>query len=104
MRHHLSVSPISFIPKSPICMPLMGDLDGQRDVVEAEDDFVRDLKGVALLGDPIVGVEIVTLDERGPGAVAARALPSPNEPTPAARAAHNLTHAKSEDWCPFCVS
>ena len=50
---------------------------------EVDDDYVLDPKGIAILGDPIVGVEVVTLDERGPGALAARALASPNEPTPA---------------------
>ena len=69
-----------------------------------DEDYVGDLKGVAVLGDPIVGVEVVTYDARGPGALPARALPSPNETAPAARAAHKLTHAKFEYWCTFCVS
>ena len=42
-----------------------------------DDDVVRDLKGTAILGDPIVGTEIITYDERGPGALAASPLPSP---------------------------
>ena len=77
--------------------------DGQVVVGELDDTGV-DLKGTAVLGDPIVGVDIVTFDENGPGARAARALPSPREPTPAQRAAHNLTHAKYETWCPYCVA
>ena len=36
------------------------------DVLLADD--VPDLKGVALMGDPIVGVEVVTHDERRQGA------------------------------------
>ena len=82
-------------------MPLM---TGQSEAVggEVDDDYVLDPKGIAILGDPIVGVEVVTLDERGPGALAARALASPNEPTPAARAAHNLTHATYKSRCAIC--
>ena len=82
-------------------MPVFGGQGPDKLVVEQQDqdDFVADLKDVAVLGEPIVGIEVVTLDEKGPGALQARALPSPNEPTPAARAAHNLTHAKYEDWC-----
>ena len=67
-------------------------------------DDVEDLKGVAVVGDPIVGVEVVTLDERGQGARSPRLLPSPKEPTPAARAIHNLTHMPYEAWCPCCVA
>ena len=82
-------------------------LDGQvvaEGVLDGLDDHVVDLKGVAVLGEPIVGVEVVTLDGNGPGVRPAIGLPSPNEPTPAARAAHNLTHAKYETWCPYCVA
>ena len=43
-----------------------------------------DLKKAAVLGDPIVGVEVITQDHRGQGAIAARPLPSPREPTQAA--------------------
>ena len=68
------------------------------------DDVVHDLKGVAVWGDPIVGTDVVTYDERGPGALVATPLPSPKEPTPAARERHNLTHVPYEDWCPFCVA
>ena len=74
------------------------------EVVSEDDDLVAGLKGVAVLGEPIVGVEVVTLDHTGPGALVARGLPSPNEQTPAARAAQNLTHAKYDVWCPYRVS
>lgn len=99
------MSPMSFPMTNPICMPLVsGQVGG--DVVGAadDDDFVQDIKRVAVLGDPIVGLEVIPLDEHGPGALPARALASPPAPTPAQRAAHNLTHAKYESWCPFCVS
>ena len=79
-------------------------VDAHAEVDVALDDEVHDLKGVAELGDPIVGTEVVTLDARGPGALAATPLPSPKEPTPAARERHNLTHVPYEDWCPFCVA
>ena len=57
------------------------------------DDAVRDLRGVDALDYPIVGTDAATLDHRGPGVIAATPLPSPKEPTPAARERHNLTHA-----------
>ena len=66
-------------------------------VLEADD--VIDLKGTAILGEPIVGTEVVTLDERGQGALPARALPSPKQPTPAQVALHNLTRLPYEEWC-----
>ena len=69
-----------------------------------EVDDVVDLKGTAVLGEPIVGEEVVTFDERGPGALSARPLPSPKQPTPAQVALHNLTHLPYEDWCTICVS
>ena len=77
---------------SPICLPccpllapnLVSEQLGGQVAGLAEDDVV-DLKGVAVLGDPVVGVEVVTLDERGPGALRVRPLPSPQEPTPAER-------------------
>ena len=80
-------------------MPMLGGHDVPAVVVE-DDDYVVDLKGLAVLGEPIVGAE-VTLDDKRPGALKARALPSPREPTPAARAADNLTRAKREDWCGY---
>ena len=67
--------------------------------IDEEVDFKE-----AVLGDPIVGTEVVTRDDRGQGALSPRGLPSPKEPTPAARELHNLTHQPPEFWCPFCVS
>ena len=79
-------------------------VSGRTEVDSDLDDVVHDLKGVAVLGDPIVGTDVVTYDDRGPGALVATPLPSPKEPTPAAREKHNLTHVPYEDWCPFCVA
>ena len=55
-------------------MPPFGQVEADK-VVDELDDVVADLKGTAVLGEPIVGTEVVTLDEHGPGALAARALP-----------------------------
>ena len=68
--------------------------------VAADGDEAIDLKKAAVLGEPIVGVEAITLDHRGRGALPARPLPSPKEPTQAAIDRHNLTHLPYEPWCP----
>ena len=58
-----------------------------------DEDVVHDLKGSAMLGEPIVGVEVVTYDEKqGQGAFAARPLPSPKGPRQAEIDRHNMTH------------
>ena len=61
------------------------------------DDEVRDLKGVTVRGEPVIGTAVITLDERGQGARPAIPLPSPKEPTQAAREIHNLTHVPYAD-------
>ena len=71
-------------------------------VAQADEEPVADIQKHAVAGEPIVGVEVVTYDQRGPGAIAAKPLPAPKAPTPAARARHNLSHLPPEDWCPFC--
>ena len=71
-------------------------------VVQEDEEPVADLQRHGVLGKPIVGIEVVTHDHRGQGALAAKPLPAPKAPTPAARARHNLTHLPPEDWCPFC--
>ena len=63
-------------------MPVLSEHAGLDQTVVEQDDHVVDLKGVALLGEPIVGVEVVTYDKNGPGVRQARPLPSPKEPTP----------------------
>ena len=57
-----------------------------------------------LWGEPIVGVEQVTLDENGPGARDATAPITPKAPTRAQRERHFLTHLPYAAWCPFCVA
>ena len=68
-------------------------------------DEVVDLKRAAVLGDPIVGVEAITYDDaHGKGALPARPLPSPREPSQAEIDRHNLTHLPFCSWCPICVA
>jgi len=57
-----------------------------------------------LVGERFVGVEDVSLDEHGPGARKTRPLPTPQTPTQAQIARHNLTHLPYQSWCPFCVA
>ena len=87
----LSVSPL-LCPNTTASAPV-DKHDQEEEHVEAE---VRTLKEWAVLSEPIVGVEVVTLDERGQGALPPQALPAPKEPTPAVRARHNLTHMRYE--------
>ena len=65
--------------------------DGPAEVEADEVNEVVDLKRAAVLGDPIVCVEIVTQDERGQGALPFKVLPSPKEPTQAQRDRHNMS-------------
>ena len=73
---------------SPLLCPTISTVDSSEDVEKgsAMDDEIKNLKDHAVLGERIVGIEKVTLDERGQGALSPRMMPSPREPTPAARA------------------
>ena len=71
--------------------------------LEEEEEEAVDLKD-ALFSDPIVGTEQVLQDEHGPGAIAARLLPSPPSFTPAQWARHCLTHLPFHPGCPICVA
>ena len=58
----------------------------------------------AVLSDPIVGMDKVTWEDgKGPGAIAAKPLPSPKPMTDAQRRIHDLTHLPYEPGCPICV-
>ena len=87
---------------SPLLCPTVTDPNAleRLQAAEAADVEVRNIRDSAVLSEPIVGVDKVVLDERGQGALSPRMLPAPKEPTPAARAKHNLTHMPYEAWCP----
>ena len=60
---------------------------------------------LAVVGEPIVGIESITWEEgKGPGALPAKALPSPKEMSSAQRRIHDLTHLPYDPGCPICVS
>ena len=89
------------IPVSPLlntrvlCLPGLSEANGEDERVDPK---------TVMWKDPIVGVEEVTYDQRGPGAREAQPLPSPKQPSEAMRAKHNLTHFPYESWCPHCVA
>ena len=59
----------------------------------------------ATLSDPIVGMDKVTWEDgKGPGALAAKPLPSPKSMSDAQRRIHDPTHLPYEPGCPICVS
>ena len=86
-------------PVSPQSAELAKDAADQH--VEEEEDV--DLSK-AMLNDPIVGVEVVISDHRGPGARRARPLPTPKRMSPAQKEQHDLTHLPFEAWCPICIA
>lgn len=59
-----------------------------------------------VLWDPTVGTQYKTLDDHGPGAIAAKDMPSPSpkEMTPAQRARHWITRLPYDPGCGVCVS
>ena len=65
---------------------------------------IKNEKDFAVLGEPIVGREVVVLDERGQGARTPRMLTSTKEPTLVVSAIQNLTHMPYEDWCQCCAA
>ena len=73
------------------------------ELAEHDCDGVYGLRGHADLSDPIVGKEQTILDDNGPGALAVRPLPSPQQPSREAMLRHFLTHVPYAPWCPFCV-
>ena len=95
---------VSVSPLLLVC-PIQDDVasaEAAPSVIDRDD--VVDLKKEAVLGEVSVGVEAVTLDQRGQGALKARILPSPREPTHAEIDRHNVLHLPFEVWCPICVA
>ena len=80
-----------------LCAPCVGE-----DSLFGDDEAV-DLE-LAMLDDPIVGVERVLADEHGPGALAPKPLPTPPSMTPAAFHRHCLTHLPYHPGCPICAA
>ena len=87
-----------------ICPIIESGVTSDTSTQVVDHDFVGDLKKAAVLGEPIVGIESVTLDHRGQGARSARILPSPKELSPAEIARHNILHFPFEFWCPICIA
>ena len=87
------------LPVRPLLCPILSQADDEdAAAVAAEEAGVIDLRRAAVLGEPIVGNEMVTLDKRGSGAVPFRILPSPRQPTPAQIERHNICHWPYEAW------
>ena len=60
---------------------------------------------MAMMGEPIVGMDRVIYDETtGPGALQARPLVSPKAMSAEQRAVHDLTHLPYHPGCEICVS
>ena len=79
----------------------MGTLDDQQNGVGEEDVDPK----MALVGEPIIGVERVVYDDStGHGALEARPLSSPKGMSVAQRAIHDLTHLPYDPSCEICVS
>ena len=73
-------------PSTKVCCPFAAPNLDSKDVVTDrldEADLVTSLNDAAVLEDLAVGVEMVALDERGPGAL--RVTPPPPPPTIATR-------------------
>ena len=88
------VSPFESKPRGPSASGIVGNsVDGEA----IDPRYVQ-------LWDRIVGVEIVTFDERGPGALEPRAVKPPREMTAAQKAKHWLTHLPYDPGCPICIS
>ena len=60
--------------------------------------------GLAMLDDPIVGVEAVLSNQHGPGARPARPLRTPKQMSPAQREIHDLTRMPFDEGCEICAA
>ena len=94
---------ISMPPVRPatLCFPIgVTSQPGQASVDEEDVD-----PRMALMGEPIVGMDRVVYDDAtGPGALSARPLPSPKLMSAARKAVHDLTHLPYDPDCEICVS
>ena len=73
------------------------------EVTDGDDELVD--PGMAMLGEPIIGVEQVVYDEStGSGALPAWPTSSPKGMSAAQRAIHDLTHLPYDPGCEVCAS
>ena len=83
--------------------PLQGERDDQQGGVDGDCDD-GDPK-MAMMGEPIVGIERVIYDETtGPGALQAKPLKSSQAMSAEQRDIHDLTHLPYHPGCEICVS
>ena len=94
-------------PVSPSTPPASfsspGEGDGDDEASGSDnigDPELVDMKD-ALPSEPIVGVERVIMDQHGPGAVAPKALSSPQGMTAAQWEKHKLAHLPLPSWMPY---
>ena len=57
----------------------------------------------AVMDDNIIGVEVTTTNEHGPGAMEPRVLPTPHRMLPSKEAKHWLAHLPYDPACELCV-
>ena len=109
MLHSRSVSPPQHKREGPppasqdesepvICVPC----EGEESLMYGEDEDA-DLE-LALIDDPIVGVERAVSSKEDHGALVARPLASPPSMSPEAVLKHCLTHLPYHPGCPICVA
>ena len=85
------------------CCPVGATVNDQDGLLGMDEEEV-DPK-MALMGEPIIGMERVVYDDAtGPGALAARPLPSPSLMSAARKAIHDLTHLPYDPDCEICAS
>ena len=88
----------------PLCMPCIGAGSSQDRTagVDSSDEPLVNQRH-ALFGEPIIGHD-VTLGEFGEGARPAIPMPCPKSMTPAAWAAHCMSHLPFDPACPYCAA
>ena len=75
---------------------------GTGSAVDLEEEELNP-KSVAV-EDSIVGEDLVTLNEHGPGAIQPKVMSAPKELTPQQKARHFISHLPYDPSCEICVS
>ena len=97
MNHHCPISPLTILTKGRKSKPIVAD--GACDLDEEE----LDPKSV-VVNDPIVGEELITLDENGPGVLTPKAIPAQKEMSTMKRERHFTNgHLPYDPRCEICV-